>query len=135
MVRLCFSLLGRTCASKYDIEGHHYNPAINHSNITQAGKFANIKNAQSIYRTHLDFVSTPTTCSDSNCEIVTQRTETSCQVTNAYALSAMSAKCGTNGTAALAIAQNANGIGSGANPAAPAMVILSTLVGVLAIFA
>jgi len=47
----------------------------------------------------------------------------------------MSAKCGTNGTAALAIAQTANGIGSGANPAAPAMVILSTLVGALAIFA
>jgi len=44
-------------ATKYDLEGHHYNPAINHSNIVQAGKFANNKNAQSIYKTHLDFAS------------------------------------------------------------------------------
>ena len=44
-------------ATKYDLEGHHYNPAINHSNIVQAGKFANNKNAQNIYKTHLDFAS------------------------------------------------------------------------------
>jgi len=40
-------------ATKYDLEGHHYNPAINHSNIVQAGKFANNKNAQNIYKTFL----------------------------------------------------------------------------------
>ena len=44
-------------ATKYDLEGHHYNPAINHSNVAQAGKFANNKNAQNIYKTHLDFAS------------------------------------------------------------------------------
>ena len=44
-------------ATKYDLEGHHYNPAINQSNIVQAGKFANNKNAQNIYKTHLDFAS------------------------------------------------------------------------------
>ena len=44
-------------ATKYDLEGHHHNPAINHSNVAQAGKFANNKNAQSIYKTHLDFAS------------------------------------------------------------------------------
>ena len=44
-------------ATKYDLEGHHYNPAINHSNVAQAGKYANNKNAQNIYKTHLDFAS------------------------------------------------------------------------------
>ena len=44
-------------ATKYDLEGHHYNPAINHSNVAQAGKYANNKNAQTIYKTHLDFAS------------------------------------------------------------------------------
>ena len=43
--------------TKYDLEGHHYNPAINHSNVAQAGKYANNKNAQTIYKTHLDFAS------------------------------------------------------------------------------
>jgi len=55
--------------------------------------------------------------------------------TAAYALSTMSANCGTSGAAALASAQTANGISSGANTAAPAMVVNSTLVGALAIFA
>jgi len=44
-------------ATKYDLEGHHYNPSINHSNVAQAGKYANNKNAQNIYKTHLDFAS------------------------------------------------------------------------------
>ena len=44
-------------ATKYDLEGHHYNPAINHSNVAQAGKYANNKNAQTIYKTHLDSAS------------------------------------------------------------------------------
>jgi len=60
-----------------------------------------------------------TTCSDPDCELETQGTDTSCVVTTTYALSAMSAKCGTNGAAALSTAQAANGLSSSANTAAP----------------
>jgi hypothetical protein len=58
-----------------------------------------------------------------------------CQLTAEYALSAMQEKCGANGAAALATAQAANGVSSGADVAAPLMVVLSTLVAALAIFA
>lgn len=75
------------------------------------------------------------TCADPNCELVTQGTLSSCQVTVAYGLDALRAKCGTNGAAALAAARAANGITSGANAAAPAVAILATLGCVLALFA
>ena len=75
------------------------------------------------------------TCADPNCELVTQGTFSSCQVTVAYGLDALRAKCGTNGAAALAAARAANGITSGANAAAPAVAILATLGCVLALFA
>jgi hypothetical protein len=58
-----------------------------------------------------------------------------CQTTAEYALSTMQEKCGANGAAALATAQAANGVSSGADVAAPLMVVLSTLVAALAIFA
>ena len=57
-----------------------------------------------------------------------------CQASVAKKLATIEIKCGTAGTEALATVEAAVVL-SGANTAAPAMVILSTLVGVLAIFA
>ena len=74
-----------------------------------------------------------TTCTDSKCDFDVEESE--CEISNAYLISTMSAKCGTNGAAARSTAQAALGISSGANTAAPAMVIISALVGALAIFA
>jgi len=74
-----------------------------------------------------------TTCTDSKCEFDVEDSE--CVVTNAHVFSTISAKCGNNGAAARSMAQAAVGISSGANAAAPAMVIISALVGALAIFA
>jgi len=74
-----------------------------------------------------------TTCTDSKCEFDVEDSE--CVVTRAHVFSTMSAKCGNNGAAARSTAQAAVGISSGANAAAPAMVIISALVGALAIFA
>ena len=82
-----------------------------------------------------------TTCSNSTFEIWTppasaqQGTASTCDPTAAYVLKTAGAGCGTNGATALATAQAANGISSGANTAAPAMVTISALVGALAIFA
>ena len=74
-----------------------------------------------------------TTCTDSKCEFDVEDSE--CVVTYAHVFSTMSAKCGNNGAAARSTAQAAVGISSGANAAAPTMVIISALVGALAIFA
>ena len=78
---------------------------------------------------------TATNCADSKCELQTKGDESRCRLTAEYALSAMQEKCGANGAAALATAQAANGVSSGADVAAPLMVVLSTLVAALAIFA
>ena len=74
-----------------------------------------------------------TTCTDSKCVFNVEDSE--CGIAPAHSFSTMSAKCGTNGAAARSTAQAALGISSGANTAAPAMVILSTLIASLAIFA
>jgi hypothetical protein len=74
-----------------------------------------------------------TTCTDSKCVFNVEDSE--CGIAPAHSFSTMSAKCGTNGAAARSTAQAALGISSGANTAAPAMVIISALVGALAIFA
>ena len=76
-----------------------------------------------------------TNCADPKCVLETENNETSCQPTVEYSISTMQEKCGANGAAALATAQTANGVSSGADVAAPLMVVLSTLVAALAIFA
>jgi hypothetical protein len=78
---------------------------------------------------------TAANCADSKCEFKTEGTDTTCGPTAEYGLGVMKAKCGSNGATALAAAQTANGVSSGADAAAPLMVVLSTLVAALAIFA
>jgi len=70
----------------------------------------------------------PTTENDF-CEVV----ENECRVKLTTWLGTFGARCGSNGAAALAALDST--VNSGANTAAPAMVIISTLVGALAIFA
>lgn len=42
---------------KYDLEGHHYNPAINRNQVKLSSKYASNATKQTIYKTHLDFAS------------------------------------------------------------------------------
>ena len=44
-------------AVKHDIEGFHYNPAINTTHVNQAGRYAENAAVQNVYKTPLDFAS------------------------------------------------------------------------------
>jgi len=68
------------------------------------------------------------------CSVLTVGTDTGCIASDAKKISVIEAKCVTAGAAAQTAAEAAAGL-SGATTAAPAMIILSTLVGALAIFA
>jgi hypothetical protein len=69
------------------------------------------------------------------CALQTIGAETRCYISQVKYIKTVETKCGTNGAAARSTAQAAAGISSGANAAAPAMIIISALVGALAIFA
>jgi len=68
------------------------------------------------------------------CSVLTVGAQTACIASVAKKISVIEAKCVTAGAAAQTAAEAAAGL-SGATTAAPAMIILSTLVGALAIFA
>jgi hypothetical protein len=69
------------------------------------------------------------------CALQTIGAKTRCYISQVKSVKTVETKCGTNGAAARSTAQAAAGISSGANTAAPAVVIISALVGALAIFA
>ena len=69
------------------------------------------------------------------CALQTIGAKTRCYISQVKYIKTVETKCGTNGAAARSTAQAAAGISSGANAAAPAMIIISALVGALAIFA
>ena len=69
------------------------------------------------------------------CALQTIGAKIRCHISQVKSVKTVETKCGTNGAAARSTAQAAAGISSGANAAAPAVVIISALVGALAIFA
>ena len=69
------------------------------------------------------------------CALQTIGAKIRCHISQVKYIETVETKCGTNGAAARSTAQAAAGISSGANTAAPAMVILSVLIASLAIFA
>ena len=44
-------------AVRHDVEGHHYNPAINRKQVKMSAKYASNASKQTVYKTHLDFAS------------------------------------------------------------------------------